>query len=239
MQLDPQDLENQAKQELADIAGVAEVPGEVTEGVAALFSNAAIVEHSESSPPSDDEGVIQSYMEKLLNRVASGKETGKSEVPHPPASLPAPEPSGAQPASAPDAVAAAKDDEAETQASTSEDDADRPASSSTDMADKLLAMRELANRSAHEAIQSSDQRRFAALAIGELVVASICLGTSAAVIALSPELINTNSIGGFIGVAFGIVIFLRGCGKLIKYLIMRRRLLREAAESAASQADQE
>jgi hypothetical protein len=79
------------------------------------------------------------------------------------------------------------------------------------MAADLLAMRELANQSARDAIKSCDRRRIVSAAIGEFMVGTACLVFSGMVIAGSSAALTLTGVGGYLGMAFGSVIFSRGC----------------------------
>jgi hypothetical protein len=214
----------------------------------------------------DDEGAIQSYMERLLKRVASG---GRDE----PDPAPAPSTTAAQgtarshaaaqsppvvkSAAAPVQAAASQsllaDDELDnTDEPTSGDDdiwpgaADEPdqlleakqgatslldersPNTSNEMAANLLAMRELANNSARQAIQSSDYRRHTALAVGQLAVASICVTASGVLISLTLEKPGAETVGGVIGLLFGSSMFLRGTVRILRSMRLKRQLGKNA-----------
>ncbi len=195
------------------------------------------------SDENDEEGVIQRYMERLLKRVASQGRDGVDEAPvvrYQPkpakqagsASEAATTPVGDPATSshvAPPGVGEGGSDTASTAGGEStSSSASRPAT--PEMAADLLAMRELANHSARHAIHSSDQRRFLTVAVGELVVASVCLASSCLLIAMSPRTLNSQTIGGAVGAAFGLSMFVRGFGKLFNCLRLKRALPAEAAD---------
>ena len=162
----------------------------------------------------DDDGLIQSYMDRLLERV--GRTAKKDDTPGKSA---APETDSSPPTPAAEAEPATPEPEA---ANAVELPARR--TSAPEMAADLLAMRELANDSARRAIKSSDQRRDCAAAASGVLVAIICLISSSAVIALSPGLLSAQSLGGIVGLSFGILWLLHG----IRGLISSQRLHRNS-----------
>jgi hypothetical protein len=94
--------------------------------------------------------------------------------------------------------------------------------STAEMAEDLLAMRELANRSARMAISSSDRRRVFMEASGEFGVATVSLGVSSTVIAMSPDWISVYAIGGYVGLAFGVVWTVYGLRSLFNARTLRK-----------------
>ncbi len=190
LRLDPEELQRQAASSPVDSAAA-----EVTEGVAALLANAPIEQKPEPEVV-DDESAIQQYMERLLRRVGSRGGEQPESVSPPTEAAPAGETT--QPATEP------------ADPTSERSSAQRP---QTEMAADLMAMRELANHSAREAIQCSEQRRFSTLATGRLAVALICLAASGTVLAMSPSMLSPEAIGGFIGLAFGTLMFFRGSYK--------------------------
>ncbi len=186
--------------------------------------------------PNDEEGVIQRYMERLLKRVASQGREGVDEPPVLTRKQPARRPAVAVVAPGTKAPVSQPAPPAETMPFTGGSSPSKDAntageasplstvsrSSTPEMATDLLAMRQLANRSARQAINSSDQRRFLTVAVGELLVSAVCLASSCLVIGMSPKTLNGQLVGGAIGFSFGTSMFVRGIGKLFNSLRLKR-----------------
>ncbi len=200
-----------------------------------LEQAASLLSAAAGGPESDDhDGVIQRYMERLLKRVATQGRDGVDElhaVQRKP-SVPVASPVNRDTAevTVPDedmGIRAVSAGDVETTGvnRTSEPLADTTVSGrppAPEMAADLLAMRELANQTARQAIHSSDQRRFLTVAVGELFVAIVCLASSCLVIGMSPKTLNSQLIGGAIGLSFGLSMFVRGSGKLLNTLRLSR-----------------
>ncbi len=176
------------------------------------FGSSAYVEPSDAEAD-NEEHVIQIYMERLLKRVGcKSQETPNRE--ETPVRVTANEPKAAAEAE-PRIVAESNDNVPSKAASESR-------TSTAEMAEDLLAMRELANRSARMAISSSDRRRVFMAASGEFGAATVSLGVSSTVIAMSPNWMSIYSIGGYIGLAFGFVWTLYGLRSLFDARALRK-----------------
>ena len=85
-----------------------------------------------------------------------------------------------------------------------------------ELAADLLAMRELANRTARRDIDRSDDRRNTVAAGGEIAVASVCLVSGALASALSSSFFSAEAIGGAMGISFGAIFLIRGLRTCIR-----------------------
>jgi hypothetical protein len=159
----------------------------------------------EDTAANDDEALIQNYMERLLQRVGGRTQ----EAGHTEARVEASASAETAETNDMDGLSEHNDLEVEPQPSTTETRSIRPEKS-----EDLLAMRELANRSARMAICSSDQRRVFMSAVGEFGVAAVSLAISSTVVLMSPEWVSVYSIGGYFGLAFGCVWGLYGLRSL-------------------------
>ena len=74
-----------------------------------------------------------------------------------------------------------------------------------ELAADLLAMRELANRTAQRDIDRSDDRRNTVAAAGDIAVASVCLVSGVLASALSSSFFSVETMGGAIGISFGMI----------------------------------
>lgn len=240
MVLDPAQVAS-SRQELVETTDPEpQTPGSKLERAADLLANADV-----DADPADEESVIQHYMERLLQRVASH---GRDHVGEVPPSQPTME---RRQQNQEPAIPVAAGNEATATSSTPTPQSDEPSPADSDhpendpsaaakaerppapeMAADLLAMRELANHSARQAIDRSDQRRFLTVAVGELLVSTVCLASSCVVIAMSPKSLNSQLIGGAIGIAFGTSMLARGASKLLNSLRLRRSLPADSESEA-------
>ena len=85
-----------------------------------------------------------------------------------------------------------------------------------ELAADLLAMRELANRTARRDIDRSDDRRNTVAAGGEIAVASVCLVSGVLASALSSSFFSAEAIGGAMGISFGAIFLIRGLRTCIR-----------------------
>lgn len=158
----------------------------------------------------EDENAVKRYMERLLRRVASRGQAGEACEPEPSRGT-----RSASPPATPEAVAdatrntVARDDSLPAAKASVAIPAPPPRTCS-EMAADLLAMRELANQSARDAIENCDRRRIVSAAIGEFMVGTACLVFSGMVIAGSSAALTLTGVGGYLGMAFGGVILTRG-----------------------------
>jgi hypothetical protein len=73
----------------------------------------------------------------------------------------------------------------------------------------LVAMRELAQRSTRLAITHSDHRTEVRAMVGEFCVAGVCLVLGILAAALSRHTLSVETIGGALGISFGLVLSTR------------------------------
>jgi hypothetical protein len=99
-----------------------------------------------------------------------------------------------------------------------------------ELAADLLAMRELANRTARRDIDRSDDRRNTVAAAGEIAVASVCLVSGALASALSSSFFSAEAIGGAMGISFGAIFLIRG----LRTCIRLRKKSSEARKDAGT-----
>jgi hypothetical protein len=202
------------------------------------------VADSENDAP-DDEGFIQQYMERLLKRVGRAPD----EETQSPANVPAGKPSDSDAQEAEPAVESRQEDrQAQPTPSAKQPEplrrpAEQPRQNSVspastfvkkdrtaesrqvapEMAADLLAMRELANKSARAAINRSDRRRYFVRGLSEMLVASICLASSILLMMISSGILSAPAIGGMVGFSFGLVGILRGVRTLSAVKTKKRR----------------
>ena len=227
MILDPLEL----KQGLPADDEVAEEPANdmpVAKDVAAVQDReSGEVQHGNRSWESnedDDDNVIQRYMERLIKRVSSkgGEEEDWEEQPETdelPAENPrvsSPSPSGDRSScdaeittpetTSPDSQqVATSDQEKDVRDETTTDPSHRPGAAAAD----LLAMRELANNTARDAIETSDRRRSIATVAAKLTVGSVCLACSGAVVFLNQRPLSPSVLAAVIGSGFGSYVLYR------------------------------
>ena len=193
--------------------------------------------------PEDDEGAIQRYMERLLHRVARIPEDRVSEDPrysppmaahtHDVSNVPAgdrsgtrsqPRPSRARPVQAPGAPSRKEPETmpaAPLPAPLTPPEPVKPRSAiPPELAADLLAMRQLANRTVRRDVDRSDDRRSMVAAAGDITVASVCLASGVLASALGTSLLSAETVGGAIGIAFGMISLQRG---LRTAFVSRRR----------------
>ena len=87
-------------------------------------------------------------------------------------------------------------------------------------------MRELANRTVRRDVDRSDERQSKLAAAGDIAVATVCLTSGVLASALSSSYFSAETIGGAIGIAFGIIALLRGLRTCI-YLQKKRAAVRK------------
>jgi hypothetical protein len=157
----------------------------------------------------DDENEIQRYMERLLRRV--GNTPDQPEMPVVQVIAPA---EVATPVVEPVLV------EPRDEGSQAEQMKRREPATGEAQAD-LAAMRELAQRSSRIAIHHSDRRTQVKAMFGEVCVAGVCLVSGILAAAMSRSTFSVETIGGAIGISFGLVLSARAAHRI--------RLLRKQA----------
>lgn len=148
----------------------------------------------------DDESEIQRYMERLLRRV--GTTPGQPDMPVVEVVAPAPQ-------STPVAVPIEPLNDAALS-----DSPKRRESVSPEAQQDLVAMRELAQRSTRLAITHSDRRLQLRAILGEVFVAGVCLVLGILAAALSRTTFSVETIGGAIGISFGLVLSARAVHRI-------------------------
>ncbi|MCU0959212.1 MAG: hypothetical protein MUF48_03840 [Pirellulaceae bacterium] len=186
-----------------------------------------------SADEGDDDQVIERYMERLLRRVAKipdDVDTPPQMVAALQARVTAPRPDLApltpKPPT-PSQLAVTMDHTSSslsTAASRAAATPDAPAAKSEavinrllkprepmpQLAADLLAMRELANRTARRAVDRHEYRHGMVAAAGQCVVATVCLISGGILATLSRGLFSAPMIGGTLGFSFGIIFLMRG-----------------------------
>jgi hypothetical protein len=105
----------------------------------------------------------------------------------------------------------------------------RPREGMPQVAADLLAMRELANRTARHAVDRHEYRHGTVAAAGQCTVACVCLVSGAMVAALSQELFSAAMIGGTLGFSFGFIFLVRGLATFHKLWRLKRDVDGKAA----------
>lgn len=85
-----------------------------------------------------------------------------------------------------------------------------------ELAAELLAMREPAHRATNCAIDRSVYRQCVIMAWSEVAVATVCLVSGLLVCLLSEKLLSADTIGGVIGLSFGIILLPRGLRSCVR-----------------------
>ena len=85
-----------------------------------------------------------------------------------------------------------------------------------ELAAELLAMRQPANPTTPRAIDQSVYRKCVITAWSEITVASVCLISGVLACMLSERLFSADTIGGALGLSFGIILLPRGIRSCVR-----------------------
>jgi hypothetical protein len=165
----------------------------------------------------DDENEIQRYMERLLRRV--GNTPDQPEMPVVQVIVPA---EVATPVV--ESVLVEPSDEG-----SQVEQMKRREPATGEAQEDLVAMRELAQRSSRIAIHHSDRRTQVKAMFGEVCVAGVCLVSGILAAAMSRSTFSVETIGGAIGISFGLVLSARAAHRI--------RLLRKQAVGQTTHAE--
>ena len=167
-----------------------------------LTTAADAVSPSHTAGGEDDESEIHRYMERLLRRV--GNTSGKPETPAIQVITPA---VASTPVDAP--VPVEPSDEVSQM-----EQVKRREPVKAEAQEDVVAMRDLAQRSSRIAIHHSDRRTQVKAMFGEVCVAGVCLVSGILAAAMSRSTFSVETIGGAIGISFGLVLSARAAHRI-------------------------